>query len=225
MNGPKLWSKMFDLVLPIYGSGLIAGGSPRDYVVNKRLNPRDVDIFVPVEDELELELGIYELNETALKVRMLDPRNGDYSKDELEASNVVGVLEGYLDGQKFNVIGKTPEKIADPQLLTRDFDHSLCHFWVTPDDPKLVCRSEAADLTLRTDRVTVFKDGVETLDLDRRTFNRLERMTNRRSKAYDRFTWKAKLKQPEFQAYDIDAVIKNYTEAPNRWIVRPLAHF
>lgn len=182
MNGPKVWKALHDVVAPVYGAAVIAGGSPRDYVVHHNIKPKDFDIFVPVADELALESAIPDLN--FHRLQLMEP-----GKTYPLSPNIIGVLAGYTwdTNLKINIIGKRPEAIADPNLLMADFDHSLCQFWVNPVDHKEVFRTEAADLTLRTGVVEIYGD-------DRRTKTHLTNLTGR-AKSYERFTFEGKGEQ------------------------------
>lgn len=179
MNGPKVWKALSDAITPVYGAAVIAGGSPRDYVVHRNIKPKDFDIFVPVTNELDLESAIPDLNIYGL--RLLEP-----GKTYPLSPNIIGVLEGYTydTGLKVNIIGKRPEAIADPNLLMADSDHSLCQFWVNPVNNIEVFRTEAADLSLRTGVVEIYSD-------DRRTRMRLNSLTSR-AKSYKGFTFAGK---------------------------------
>jgi hypothetical protein len=198
MNGAKLWKPIVDALLPVYGSVLVAGGAPRDYVIHKSIQPRDVDIFVPAENEFEFETTLPNLPDDFMRMRIMEPNpfNEPTYRMEGEGGNIVGVMEGRFlprhgTATKINIIGKDPEKIADPQLLMADFDHSLCQFWANPNNLDEVFRTEAAKLTLTTGVVEVFKP-------EARTDRRLDDLTQNRAKSYNRFTWERSKSEQKF---------------------------
>lgn len=212
MNGPKVWKALSDVITPVYGAAVIAGGSPRDYVVHRNIKPKDFDIFVPVASELDLESAIPDLNIDRLK--LLEP-----GKTYPLSPNIVGVLEGYTrdTNLKVNIIGKRPEAIADPNLLMADFDHSLCQFWVNPANHTEVFRTEAADLSLRTGVVEIYGD-------DRRTKTRLNDLTSR-AKSYGRFTFAGKGEQVHlYNTFTsvLQSAAYRIPAEPIRWADRPM---
>lgn len=189
MNGPKLWDPLLASIAEVYGSAVVAGGAVRDWAVHKNINPRDVDVFVPVADELDLEMGIEALKAKFEGVRLLEPNNSEYGPTELVDGNVVGVLQLYdysgATSVKLNVIGKAFD-VYDSSRLFADFDHSLCNFSYTGED--VVTHADAKQ-SLDTSVIKVYTPTS-------RTQKRLEALT-KRNKSYERFTFDAAVFPPK----------------------------
>lgn len=183
-NGPQVWERFYNLLTPIYGPCLIAGGSPRDWTINKNLYPKDIDVFVAAEDEFNLELTIPDLRDAGFTEPYLKQGDTDYQGRIEFESNVVAVIEGFLDGyHTLNVIGKKPETMADPSKLMADFDHSLCRAWVDPKSFEVQLTPEFQK-TLDTGIITLYNSGKEDRE---RTMRRINRMF-KRGASYDRFS-------------------------------------
>jgi hypothetical protein len=183
MNGPKLWDPLLESISAVYGSAVVAGGAVRDWAVHKNINPRDVDVFVPAADELDLEMGIKALKESFVAIKLLEPDKSEYGPQELINANVVGVLEMFdyrgVMSVKLNIIGKSFD-VYDSDRLFADFDHSLCNFSYNGVD--VVSHADAKE-TLDTSLIKVYTPTD-------RTRKRLEALT-KRNKSYERFTFDA----------------------------------
>lgn len=60
-NGPELWDLLHSQVRPIFGDdAVVAGGAIRDYTLG--LAPKDIDIFVNCDSEVQLRRSIDRLN-------------------------------------------------------------------------------------------------------------------------------------------------------------------
>ena len=189
MNGPKLWDPLLESISAVYGSAVVAGGAVRDWAVHKNINPRDVDVFVPAADELDLEMGIEKLKASFVGIKLMESNNVEYGPTEFIDGNVVGVLELFSRnvnlGGKLNVIGKSFD-VYDSDRLFADFDHSLCNFSYNGAD--VVSHADAKE-TLDTSVIKVYTPTD-------RTRKRLEALT-KRNKSYERFTFDAAVFPPK----------------------------
>lgn len=205
-NGPILWSKIALRLREVYPSLVVAGGAVRDFAVDKMIEPKDVDIFVPAESSLDFEMSILGARQISgfQNCEFMDPMGGSYNlsdKPDL-GPPCLGVVEGYffLDSAtyvKYNIVGKRAELIADPRRLIDTFDHSLCQFWW--DGDVSVLRTAAAAKTLETGVVELFQDS-------ERTRQRLEVLCQR--KPYRRFSWPGMRVRKSF-----DEIMKEFTSS------------
>jgi hypothetical protein len=212
-NGPSVWKRLSNLLSPVYDNQLlIAGGSPRDWVVNKQIRPKDIDIFVPVESEFDLELTIPDINDLGQfdDVHLMQGPSSYVNMSGQNNPDIVGVLSCSFNGYlPINVIGKREEAIADPLVLMSDFDHSLCRIWVDPKTFEPVL-TEEAQKTLDTGEILLYNQDKEVKGA---TVRRIERMLSK-GKSYDRFTYEGKDEAKFSDAkLDVDFSIADYQAA------------
>lgn len=217
MNGPKLWLPLLTEVKRVYGSAVVAGGACRDWAVNKNINPRDIDIFVQAESELDFEMLLSTVAlpgaEAFPRMRLIGPDDMSYPTGEQNANNIIAVALGHFgferESRPINIIAKTYDP-SDTARLFKDFDHSLCQF-AYDGDVSLVS-TDAAKETLDTKAIAVLNECD-------RTYERLRNLTSR-NKSYAAFTFEdkgpAKVTATKFD-YD------KYRELFDEIVHRPIA--
>jgi len=184
-NGPAVWDKLLKTVTSsAYPKAVVAGGAVRDWFHDESITPRDIDVFVAVDNEFEFDIAYHGLPWRKKKqLTAADSASYTVADSEEFTSNILGgVIEiiDYDDNLKINIIGKRSEAIEDvPGGLLSDFDHTLCEFWW---DGEKVCRSQDAYAAFQSKRIEIKPHAVGK----ERTRQRLKSLTSRSAyKAYD----------------------------------------
>lgn len=119
-NGPELWATLLT-VIGVPGA-VVAGGCIRDYKLG--LEPKDYDIFVPVDtreglqalaDRLPGDLRLIEFE--------CEDDGGNYA--EYFKGVLIGVLEGDLLDYPVNIVARQPHLEGGTQGLIESFDFGI----------------------------------------------------------------------------------------------------
>jgi len=240
-NGPAVWDKLLKTInASAYPKAVVAGGAVRDWFHDESIAPRDIDVFVAVDNEFEFDIAYHGLP-WADKRQMTAADSASYTVVDSEefSSNILGGVIEIIDHDnvlKINIIGKRREAIEDVSGgLISDFDHTLCEFWW---DGEKVCRSQDAYAAFTTKRIEIKPHAVGK----ERTRQRLKALTSRSAyKAYDydgkssvAFEDKTKKSYSTLEAYmaHLDAQIRANAVAPraqwnapaNQWIQMPVGN-
>lgn len=124
-NGPALWDSILEALG--FEGAVIAGGCIRDYHLG--LEPKDIDIFVPVPNRLELEDLMDRLNDSSLwQLSLIETGNeGEY--EEAFDGILIGVIEGEFCNMPVNIISRSAylDGCDEPDLtsLIESFDYGI----------------------------------------------------------------------------------------------------
>lgn len=131
-HGPILWARILEPVINALGSGIIAGGAVRDYLLGEP--PKDIDIFVNVDDVGALKAAAAKLPETFHVSLMHELTEYETAPDW--QSEVFGVLDGYwaetgaelFDEVRVQIIAR-PMPVFTGQELVKRFDLGITRSW------------------------------------------------------------------------------------------------
>jgi hypothetical protein len=171
-NGPALWDALIEAVgMP---GTVVAGGCLRDFLLG--LEPKDIDIFVPLKSEYEVLALCWRLNEAGMfDLRMLNPQaartsGAEEDYDEAFGKQLWGVLDGEGLGVPVNIIARCSHE-GGIDALVESFDFDVVQFWYSGAGATGAGSAAYAAIFERT--ATITHDN--TLDLSRRRFERFDK--------------------------------------------------
>ena len=139
-NGPTLWKQLIAITENVLKApAIVAGGAVRDYKLG--LEPKDIDIFVPVKIELDLEFAIPEFKKHDLELSVFMPdteiKDGYFLDQEevddgLFQAEVKGVLDGTFGPLKVQIIARPCDPFTGETVVSK-FDLSICQAWYDGD--------------------------------------------------------------------------------------------
>lgn len=168
-NGPVLWEALLEAI--DLDGAVVAGGCIRDYLL--RLEPKDIDIFVPHGNRQEFEELIASLNATGIfDLTLMDGEA--YRTDDM--LSVVGVAEGEALGFPINIIARIAH-LSGAWELINSFDFGILQWaFVSTKEPLISTTQAFMDIALRN--ATLAHDRTREQSIER--FKRFERRTDAR---------------------------------------------
>lgn len=139
-NGPELWAMVLGPAREAFGSGVVAGGCVRDYLLG--CPPKDIDVFVAVRDREHLVEGAKRLGKAFAVAPMTVEEASEYEAG-VWVSDVRGVLDGdfspYPDARpdefekifttyRVQIIGHEGEELSGEKLV-ETFDFGITRCW------------------------------------------------------------------------------------------------
>jgi hypothetical protein len=147
-NGPALWETLLEATDE--SETLIAGGCIRDYLLG--LEPKDIDIFVPLATREELTALAERLNRSSVWSVSLIEMGNEEEYQEAYDGLLIGVLEGEALGLPVNIIARTA---PCPWDLIQSFDYGILQWSFQATDRAVVGTTQAImDLAGRTATLT-----------------------------------------------------------------------
>lgn len=147
-NGPVIYKKVLELIKPIFPKAIIAGGACRDfYRKDNSYVPKDIDVFVDVEDELSFEMKYYELKDHPIFAAKYRAAYGEcktyYGEDNTENSmKIMGIFNchpiDFGNNARIEIIGKNFEGNFNYQSLIDTFDFDICKTYYDEEQNEIV---------------------------------------------------------------------------------------
>lgn len=148
-NGPVIYREVLELIKPIFPKAIIAGGACRDfYRKDNSYVPKDIDVFVDVEDELSFEMKYYELKDHPIFAAKYRTNYGKHMseydiKDNTENSmKIVGLFNchpiDFINNARIEIIGKNFEGNFNYQSLIDTFDFDICKTYYDEEQNEIV---------------------------------------------------------------------------------------
>lgn len=162
-NGPALWDALLNVV-GTYWKPVIAGGAIRDYYLG--IEPKDIDIFVPAEDDDDVVSIIDQMSPLLAHGRFIwlneDADTGailmgdvDITKAKIEynkaafSQDLIAVWEGEILGIPVNIIGRRSLENG-PQALINEFDFNVVKGYYYGDGIVVATGPMEADIVAKT---------------------------------------------------------------------------
>lgn len=145
-NGPDLWAAVLAPVREAFGSGVIAGGAVRDFLLG--VEPKDIDIFVNVPTVQMLGQRATALAAVGFDLELMDHTEYQDAPDWVNA--VTGVLDGHWGDHAVQIIARPSFDFSGAQLVG-NFDFSITKCWFdgeTHDTPEAKADRDAGTVSL-----------------------------------------------------------------------------
>lgn len=242
-NKPDVWANLYAHFTETFGEDnvLIAGGCVRDYLVSKRIEPRDIDVFVNADALIDFEIASVDISAYPFIRReefgmpgyhiVNNKGKGPYGHYVPNQPDWIGEGKGYgelfyvargrerVKSYNINVIARKDVKGSLAEDFVQSFDINACRAWVDPNTFKPMasdaCTSDIANRTL-------------TYGLDKppteRSLRRASHICSHLSKFAFRVGFDIERPKKDKDAEDIIKLynVKYGVKARDEWIVEPL---
>lgn len=165
-NGPALWETLLEAL--DVTDATVAGGCIRDYLLG--VEPKDIDIFVPVGNRQEFEELISSLNDSSVWSLTLIEEGENYSVHDPDG--IIGVAEGEALGLPVNLVARVSQLEGNWRLI-QGFDYGILQWSFTSTHEGIVCTTQALmDLAGRTATLTHNRTYEQSLERFAKWLNR-----------------------------------------------------
>lgn len=200
-NGPELWKTIWTPIADIVGpeNVVIAGGCVRDYLLHQDMKPKDIDVFLRVDQGVDFELAI-------ANIRSLSILDGHDDEDDIDALQIVpdsvptgsrppssingqaseagwigqatGFTEWRGDAQSgefqvmVNIIGRSD--FNSPSQLLEGFDINLCKAYAHPANDFQPLVHDLANIDLDNRTITFGLPEERCVEASLRRANRIQ---------------------------------------------------